>query len=107
MSLEKKLITPQSILIEQMALKLACAFYEHGRSLGCSSKYKNAREYAKKYVEMFIPLAVNYLMDIVSNPSIPTKMRDLAYEAFLERTNDKELSNIGIPIFKNDIPYLP
>src|SRR5882762_8941100 len=105
--LVNQLITPQSILIEQTALKLACAAYEQGMSLGLTSKYKNAREYAKRYVEMFIPLAVNFLMDMLANPATPDDMKSLIYDALIERTNDEELSNIGIPIFKNDIPYLP
>jgi hypothetical protein len=95
------------LLIEKTALDLACVAYEKGRSLGYTSKYKDAREYAKKYVEMYIPLAVNFLMDILANPATPESQKSLIYDAIMERTNDKELSNIGIDVFKNDIPYLP
>lgn len=107
MNLTKNLITPQSLLIEKTALELACVFYEAGRSSGLTSKHKDARAFAKANVEKFIPKAVELLMDILAKDSTPQDQRDLIYEAFLERTNDKELSNIGIPIFKNDIPYLP
>src|SRR5882672_4823312 len=107
MNLTKNLITPQSLLIEKTALELAAVFYEAGRSSGLTSKHKDARAFAKANVEKFIPKAVELLMDILAKDSTPQDQRDLIYEAFLERTNDKELSNIGIPIFKNDIPYLP
>jgi hypothetical protein len=107
MNLTKNLITPQSLLIEKTALELAAVFYEAGRSSGLTSKHKDARAFAKANVEKFIPKAVELLMDILAKDSTPQDQRDLIYEAFLERTNDKELSNIGIPVFKNDIPYLP
>jgi hypothetical protein len=107
MNFTKNLITPQSLLIEKTALELAAVFYEAGRSSGLTSKHKDARAFAKANVEKFIPKAVELLMDILAKDSTPQDQRDLIYEAFLERTNDKELSNIGIPVFKNDIPYLP
>jgi len=107
MKLTKNLITPQSLLIEKTALELAAVFYEAGRSSGLTSKHKDARAFAKANVEKFIPKAVELLMDILAKDNTPQDQRDLIYEAFMERTNDKELSNIGIPVFKNDIPYLP
>src|SRR6266567_3226128 len=103
----KNLITPQSLLIEKTALELAACYYEAGRSSGLTSKHKNARAFAKANVEKFIPKSVELLMDILSKDSTPLEQRDLIYQAFLERTNDKELSNIGLKVFENDIPYLP
>jgi hypothetical protein len=105
--LNKTLITPQSLLIEKTALELACVFWDAGRSSGLTSKHKDARTFAKANVTKFIPKAVDLLMDILANPSTPQDMRDMIYDAFLERTNDKELSNIGIDAFKNDTPFLP
>lgn len=106
MSLEKKIVTPQSLLIEKTALELAASFYEEGMSRGLTSKYKTAKQYAKKNIERFIPAAVNLLMDMIGSGAIPEDQKDLIYSALMERTNDKDLSNCGIPVFKNDLPYL-
>jgi hypothetical protein len=103
---KNKLVTPQSLLIEKTALELAAVFYEAGRSSGLKSKHKDARSFAKANVEKFIPKAVDLLMDMIGSGAIPEDQKDLIYEAFMERTNDKDLSNCGIPVFKNDIAYL-
>jgi hypothetical protein len=95
------------MLIEQTALQLAANLYEIGRSQGMTSKYKTARDYAKANVEKFIPLAVNHLIEALSGNVLGPDQKDLIYQAIMERTNDAELSNIGIESFKNDTPYLP
>jgi hypothetical protein len=107
MNLTKNLITPQSLLIEKTALELAAVFYEAGRNSGLQSKHKDARAFAKANVEKFIPKAVDLLMDILARPGTPQDQKDMIYDAFMERTNDKELSNIGLDCFKNDTPFLP
>lgn len=103
---KNKLVTPQSLLIEKTALELAATFWEVGKSQGLTSKHKDARSYAKANVEKFIPKAVDLLMDMIGSGAIPEDQKQLIYEAFMERTNDKDLSNCGIPVFKNDLPYL-
>lgn len=105
--LSHTLITPQSLLIEKTALELAAVFYEAGRNSGLQSKHKDARAFAKANVEKFIPKAVDLLMDILARPGTPDDMKSMIYDAFMERTNDKALSNIGIDAFKNDVPFLP
>jgi len=105
MSLEKKLITPQSLVIEKTALELAAAYYEIGRSKGLKSRYKTPQAYAKKHVTNFIPKAVELLMDMLGRDSTPQDQKDMIYEAFMERTNDPELSNSGLPIFENNVAY--
>lgn len=100
-SLERKLIKPETLLIEKTARDMAAAFYEYGRSLGLESKYKSHKEYANAYLERFIPLAVNQLMDMLAMDHISKEMKDAIYDAFLERTNDKDLSNNGIKAFEN------
>ena len=105
-SLKKSLITPQSLLIEKTALELAAVFYEAGRSSGLHSKHKDARAFAKANVEKFIPKAVELLMDMLGSPSTPSDQKDMIYDAVMERTNDTELSNVGIPVFENNTPYL-
>lgn len=104
---KNNLVTPKSLLIEKTALELAAVFYEAGRSSGLTSKHKDARSFAKANVEKFIPKAVDLLMTMIGSDAIPQDQKDLIYEAFMERTNDKDLSNIGIPVFKNDTRYLP
>lgn len=105
-NLERKLITPQSLVIEKTALELATAYHEAGRSSGLISKHKNAKAFAKANVEKFIPKAIEILMQILSNPATPQEQRDLIYDAFMERSNDPDLSNSGIGAFKNDTPFL-
>lgn len=107
MSKLNKIITPQSVLIEKTALEFATTYYEVGRSQGLTSKYKNAKAFAKANVEKFIPKAVETLIDMMGNPACPQEQKDLIYDAFMERSNDPELSNSGIGAFKNDTPYLP
>ena len=102
-----KIIEPHSILIEETALKFAATYYEVGRSQGLTSKFKNARAFAKANVERFIPMAVQTLMDMLANPSTPETQKEMIYQAFTERANDPDLSNSGVGAFKNDTPYLP
>ncbi len=101
--LQPKLIKPESILIEETALALAAAFWEVGKSQGLPTKHKTAQSYAKAYVKQFIPKAVDYLMDILSQPHTPQFMKDAIYDAFMERTNDTDLSNIGLKVFENPL----
>lgn len=100
--LQPKLIKPESTLIEKTALELAASFWEIGRGQGLKSKYKDAKSYAKAYVVKFIPKAVDVLMDILANPQTPEAQRLAVYDAFLERANDKDLSNT-IPVFDNPL----
>lgn len=101
MSLERKLIKPESILIEKTALDLAAVYYEAGRSAGLTSKHPDAKSFARANVTQFIPKSVEILMDMLGNPATPKEQKDAIYDALLERANDKELSNSGIPIFEN------
>lgn len=100
--INRKLIKPESTLIEKTALELAATFYEIGRGQGLTSKYKNPKAYAKRHVKEFIPKAVELLMDIMANPKTPQAQRDAIYDAFLERANDVDLANT-IPIFDNPL----
>lgn len=101
----KKLIQPHSLVIEKTALELAAVYYEAGRSAGLTSKHKNARAFARANVEKFIPKAVELLMDILGKDSTPQDQKDMIYEAIMERANDTDLSNSGIPVFKVPIDY--
>jgi len=105
--LVNQLVTPHSILIEQTALKMAAEMYEIGRSQGLTSKYKDPRSYARAYVEKYIPLAVNVLIDILGNANVPAEQKELIYDAIAERTNDQGLSNSGLKAFENNTPFIP
>ena len=98
--LERKLVKPESILIEQTAMKLACEFYEIGKNQGLTSKFKTHKAYARRHINEFIPLAVSHLMDILANPNTPIDQRNMIMDAFLERANDQDLSQT-IPLFDN------
>lgn len=102
---QKALITPQSLLIEKTALEFAAVFYEAGRSSGLKSKHKDARAFAKANLTRFIPKAIEHLMDLLGKDYIPQDQKDLIYEAIMERANDPDLSNCGIPVFKVPIEY--
>lgn len=105
MGLEKRLIKPESILIEQTALDLACIYYEGGRSAGLTSKHKSPKAFAKANVTTFIPKAVELLMEMLANPATPQAQKDMIYDAFTERANDQELSNVGIKAFENPFEF--
>ena len=105
--LQNQLITPHSLVIEKTALELAACFFEAGRSSGLTSKHKHAKSFAKANVKIFIPKAVDLLMDILGNPNTPEDQRQMIYDSFMERSNDKELSNIGIKVFENNTPFIP
>lgn len=98
-------VTPHHLLIEKTALELAAVFYEAGRSAGLTSKHKNARSFAKANVENYIPKAVEFLLDIMNNPATPKDQKDMIYDAIMERTNDQDLSNIGIKAFENNAEF--
>src|SRR5216684_1181391 len=83
---------PKHKVIEETALALACTWYEIGRGQGLTSKWKNARSYAKANFTKFIPKAVEHLLDILGNPSFPQSAKDVIYEALLERHNDPTLN---------------
>lgn len=78
---------PKSLLIEQTAIELAAAFYDHARCEGLSCKpYKNQRDYVKKNFERFIPKALEHLTTLLEMCSSDI-MKNEIYEALLERAN--------------------
>jgi hypothetical protein len=97
----KQFLKPESTLIEQTALALATEFYEVGRSQGLTSKYKTHKAYARAYVKEYIPKAVELLMQILANPATPETQKAAIYDCFLERVNDKDLANTGVPVLAN------
>lgn len=92
MSLEKKIIKPSSVLIEQTAADLAAAFFEVGLSQGIPTKHKTHKAFVHHNIEKFIPKAVEILTDMLANPATPQEQRDAILEALLERASDPDLS---------------
>lgn len=87
----RKIITPASVMIEKVASEMACVFYEAARSQGATSKYKNARQYAKKYLEYFIPKAIDHLISMLDRKDLPDDQKALIYDCIMERHNDPDL----------------
>ena len=104
-----KIIQPHHILIEKVAGEFAAIFWEAGRSSGMTSKYKNARAFARANLEKFIPKAVEHLIDLLGRDDIHPDMKDQIYQAIQERTNDEQVNAIGkmagLPEFEKTILY--
>lgn len=98
MSLEKKIIKPHSVLIEQTAADLCATFYEAGLSSGLKSKHKTHKAFVHANLEKFIPKAVELLIDILANPATPDNQKEAISEALIERANDPELVILNEPI---------
>jgi len=98
----KKIVAPESEIIEQTALELACVFFEAGRSSGLTSKHKDARAYAKANLEVFLPKAIEYLVSMLGNPQFDPKAKELIYKAIMERTNDESMRTLFPSETEND-----
>ena len=87
-----KIVKPINPLIYKVAAEFAATMYETGRSQGMKSKHKNARSYAKEYLEKYIPLAVKHLIELLKPTSNCTDfMRMGIYEAITDPLNDPDL----------------
>lgn len=97
--LNKKLfrpdIKPSHILIEQTALEFAAVYYEAGRSTGLTSKFKDARAFAKANWPKFIPRVVDHFLDMLNNPKYNKHVKDTIFEALMERHNDPTLNAVN------------
>ncbi len=90
-----KIVTPASTIIEKTAIELAGCFYEIGRGQGLTSKSKNAREYARKNFEKFIPKATEYLLTMLhENSGASVEMKEMIYTALMERNNDPTINQV-------------
>lgn len=111
--LNRKLIQPYSILIEQTAGQYAAIFWEACRSSGMKAgRHKTARAYARANLEQFIPLVVKNLTDIMARPETSVEMKETIYQAILERTNDPDIDMLAktagdMPSFEQTVLYKP
>lgn len=95
--MNKILQAPKSVIIEKTALELAATWYEIGRGQGMTSRYKNAREYAKNNFKTFIPKAVEILTEMLGKPNVSEHEKQEIYIALLERVNDPDLAILSEP----------
>lgn len=88
----KKIVKPINPLIYKVAGEFAAVMYDTGRAQGMVSKHKNARSYARAYIEKYIPIAVKHLIELLKPTSNCTDfMRMEIYEALMDPVNDPEL----------------
>lgn len=88
--MNKILKKPQWTIIEVTAANFATTFYEAGMNTGMKSKYKNAREYAFHNLELFLPKALEILVDMLGRDDVSRHMKDEIHAALTERANDPE-----------------
>lgn len=104
-----KMVDPKVNLIEVTAGKLAAEIYESGHSKGYTSRYKDARHYARVNIEKFIPKACEILTEMLGRPDVSEFMKMEIYQALMERANDPDLAEIGkaasLPEFEKTILY--
>lgn len=90
--MSNKIVTPINMLIYETAATYAAIFYEAGRSSGMTSKYKTPEEYARVYLERFIPMVVKNFIEMLKPTSNCThEMRAGIYEALMDPVNDPQL----------------
>lgn len=92
MKLEKNVIKPESVLIEQTAADLCAEFYEAGLASGLKSKHKTHKAFVHHNIEKFIPKAVELLVEMLGKDSTPNNQKELIAAALIERANDPDLS---------------
>jgi hypothetical protein len=85
------------VIIEKTALELAATWYEIGRGQGMTSKWPNARAYARANLEQFIPKALEILTDMLGRNDLSQHMRDEIYDAIMERNNEPTLAILDAP----------
>lgn len=105
-----KIQAPSSHLIEKTAFEMAGAVYEEGRSRGLTSRFKDARSYARHYFPHYIPKAVDILLSMLGRDDLPEAMKEEIYEALQERKNDPRMQGLTEEVvqhFKSDEPAKP
>jgi hypothetical protein len=123
-SLASKIKDPSDVIIEKTAGEFAGTFFDAARSSGMGTimlqgqkidlrKYKNSpRAFARAHLEKFIPAAIEALTTIMGRENISVEMKDIIYNALMERVNDQQLDMMGkaaglpefenTPLFKDD-----
>lgn len=116
-----KIADPSTVIVEKTAAEFAGVFYDAARSSGMKViklqgkainllRYKDARAFARRHIEAFIPAAVHSLIEIMSRENTPEPQKRLIYEALMERVNDKDLDMMAktatdMPEFEQTVLY--
>ena len=97
-NIAKKLIRPSSEIIERTAAEMCALYYEVGRSQGLKTKYKTHKSFVHKYLENFIPMAVDSLVGMLGDPNVSEHLKKEIFEALEERKADPELDVFNEPV---------
>jgi len=97
-NIAKKLIRPSSEIIERTAAEMCALYYEVGRSQGLKTKYKTHKAFVHKYLENFIPMAVDSLVGMLGDPNVSDHLKKEIFEALEERKADPELDVFNEPV---------
>ncbi len=91
---------PKNVVFEHVALEMAAVFYEAGRSSGMTSKYKDARSWARANFEKFISAAIEKCVQLLGRQDIPDLAKQEIWDALYERNNDPDINSAlgyGLP----------
>lgn len=97
---KKILQGPKNVVFEHVASEFAAVWWETGMSQGMSSKYKDARSFARANFEKFIPQAIKHCVTLLGRQDIPDLAKAEIYEALHERNNDPDVNTMlgyGLP----------
>lgn len=83
---------PKYKVFEHVAAEFAAVYYEAGRSTGLTSKFKDARSFARANFEKFIPKAIEHCVTLLGRQDIPDLCKAEIYEAIMERNNDPDIN---------------
>lgn len=85
---------PKYKVFEHVAAEFAAIWWETGRSQGMSSRYKDARSFARAKFERFIPKAIEHCVQLLDRQDIPELAKAEIYEALMERNNDPDVNKV-------------
>ncbi len=91
---------PKHHVFEHVALEFAAVWYETRRSKGMTSKFKDARSFARANFEKFLPVAIKHCIELLGRQDIPDLAKAEIYEALSERQNDPDINammGFGLP----------
>lgn len=109
MTQQNKLVKPMNPLIWNTAASMCAEWFEIALSSGLPrGKYvgkgdKPIRMFVKDKIEIFVPMAISILLDMLKPTSNCTEhMRQEIYSALMDPVNDPELMDIGKNKTKNE-----
>lgn len=91
---------PKHTIFEHIACEFAAIFWETGKSQGMTSKFKDARSFARAHFEKFIPEAIKHCVTLLGRQDIPDLAKAEIYSALHERNNDPDINKtlgFGLP----------